>query len=34
MRFFETHIRPLLIEKCFECHSGDESEGGLRLDLN
>ena len=32
MKFFETRIRPLLIEQCFECHSGDETEGGLRLD--
>lgn len=24
-RFFETEIRPLLIEKCLDCHSGDES---------
>ncbi len=32
MKFFETRIRPLLIEQCFECHSGDKTEGGLRLD--
>jgi len=30
--FFETNIRPLLIEKCFKCHSGDAVKGGLRLD--
>lgn len=24
-RFFETEIRPLLIEKCLDCHSDDES---------
>lgn len=24
-RFFETEIRPLLIEKCLDCHLGDES---------
>lgn len=32
--FFETHVRPLLIEHCYECHSVEagESSGGLRLD--
>ena len=32
--FFENHIRPVLIEHCFECHSGDAKtpKGGLRLD--
>ena len=32
--FFETRIRPLLAEHCFECHSADAEEpaGGLRLD--
>ncbi len=30
--FFETKVRPLLAEHCFECHSGDKSEGGLRVD--
>jgi hypothetical protein len=30
--FFETNIRPVLIERCFECHSGDEPESGLNLD--
>ena len=34
MKFFENRIRPLLIEKCFECHSGDNQEGGLRLDAD
>lgn len=29
---FERHIRPLLIERCYKCHSGAESKGGLRLD--
>lgn len=31
-KFFEQHVRPLLINKCFECHAGEESEGGLKLD--
>ena len=32
--FFETHIRPLLIEHCYECHShqSGESEGDLLMD--
>ena len=32
--FFESKIRPLLIENCYECHSSKtgESSGGLRLD--
>jgi hypothetical protein len=34
MRFFEQRIRPLLVAKCFECHSGDTVEGGLRLDVS
>jgi hypothetical protein len=25
-RFFETDIRPLLIKRCLDCHSGDESD--------
>lgn len=32
--FFETKIRPLLVEHCYECHSAaaPELQGGLRLD--
>jgi len=30
--FFETHIRPLLIDQCFECHNEDVQESDLRLD--
>ena len=30
--FFEKKIRPVLVEHCFECHSGDEHESGLRVD--
>ncbi len=30
--FFENRIRPLLIENCFECHSGSSAKSGLRLD--
>ena len=34
VEFFETHIRPVLVRHCYECHSAatDEPEGGLRLD--
>ena len=30
--FFETKIRPLLIEHCSECHSGDEPESRFSVD--
>lgn len=30
--FFETKIRPVLIERCFECHGRDQVKGGLRVD--
>ena len=32
--FFETHIRPVLVEKCYSCHSAGAKilQGGLRLD--
>lgn len=32
LEFFESKVRPLLIEHCYECHSGAERQGGLRLD--
>lgn len=32
IRFFETRIRPLLVEKCFKCHGDRKQWGGLRLD--
>ena len=34
LTFFESKIRPVLSEKCYECHSarGDKVKGGLRLD--
>src|ERR1017187_10496583 len=32
--FFEKRIRPLLLERCYQCHSADKKiKGGLRLDL-
>ena len=32
--FFETKIRPVLVERCYECHSPESKKlkGGLRLD--
>lgn len=30
--FFEAKVRPLLVARCHDCHAGDTSEGGLRLD--
>jgi Protein of unknown function (DUF1553)/Protein of unknown function (DUF1549)/Planctomycete cytochrome C len=32
LEFFEKSVRPLLIERCYECHSAKEVSGGLRLD--
>ncbi len=33
--FFENKIRPILVQHCYECHSGasDSIKGGLRLDF-
>ncbi len=31
-RFFELRIRPLLVERCFGCHSAARRSGNLRLD--
>ena len=30
--FFEKRIRPLLIKHCYDCHSEDSIESGLRVD--
>lgn len=32
LKFFETQIRPLLADNCYECHSATKKKGGLRLD--
>lgn len=34
IEYFETHIRPLLVKRCYACHSeqSDSKEGGLYLD--
>ena len=29
---FEKEIRPLLRERCAECHGAEKQKGGLRLD--
>jgi len=31
IEFFESRIRPLLVEHCHECHSGDDPSGNLNL---
>ena len=31
LEFFEKHVRPLLVKRCFECHGGTRTEGGLSL---
>jgi Protein of unknown function (DUF1553)/Protein of unknown function (DUF1549)/Planctomycete cytochrome C len=33
LEFFEKHIRPVLVERCYKCHSeGEKVKGKLRLD--
>ena len=34
IEFFETKIRPVLVQHCYECHSAaaKDIQGGLRLD--
>lgn len=32
LKFFEQHIRPLLVENCFKCHGPEKQSGGLRVD--
>ncbi len=33
MEFFEKKVRPLLVDKCYSCHSPEHKvKGGLRLD--
>jgi len=31
-RFFESNVRPLLVDRCYKCHSETTTKGGLRLD--
>ncbi len=32
LEFFESKVRPLLIEQCYECHWSQEQSGDLRID--
>ena len=32
LKYFETHVRPLLVEKCYRCHSDQKQSGQLRID--
>jgi len=34
IEFFENHVRPILVENCYKCHSVEQgkSKGGLTLD--
>jgi cytochrome c553 len=32
LRFFETKVRPVLLESCLACHGPDKQESGLRVD--
>ena len=34
LQFFEAEVRPILVQHCYECHSGESRilRGGLRLD--
>lgn len=33
LKFFEEKIRPLLVERCYECHAATKHQGDVRLDL-
>jgi hypothetical protein len=32
MTFFEKEVRPILVKRCYECHSNTKQKGGLRVD--
>lgn len=32
MTFFENDVRPILVNKCYDCHSKTKQKGGLRVD--
>jgi flagellar motor protein MotB len=32
LQFFESKVRPLLVERCYQCHGPEKQKGGLRLD--
>ena len=31
-KFFESEVRPILVNRCFDCHSNTKQKGGLRVD--
>jgi hypothetical protein len=33
LAFFEKEVRPVLVNRCFECHGPEKKKGGLRLDF-
>ncbi len=33
LKFFEEKIRPLLVERCYECHTATKHQGDVRLDV-
>jgi len=32
LQFFESRVRPLLVQKCMQCHGDKQQKGGVRLD--
>lgn len=32
VKFFEQEVRPILVKRCYDCHSGTKQKGGLRVD--
>jgi hypothetical protein len=32
LSFFEKEVRPILVERCYDCHSNTKQKGGLRVD--
>ena len=32
MKFFENEVRPILVKRCYDCHSQTKQKGGLRVD--
>src|SRR3954447_2109394 len=32
VRFFETQVRPILVDSCYKCHGPDKQKANLRLD--
>lgn len=32
MKFFENEVRPILVKRCYDCHSKTKQKGGLRVD--